>query len=200
MLTATDRTTAKTITTAAAAYCSEADEEWGIWRAECESLNVAVEAASKDSRALNANLHIVWHISSFWVGRVMFGFGIKYTCAEERTPPHRAPPCSHHGALPSHPKRPPRPDASHLTPPPQPWPDKARCSRTSTLAPWSMNSPEQRPTHFMMNLTNAIALLENVAHAVPSDPTNGDRGAQDHQDRERWLKADRRWWRVKLCE
>lgn len=74
MLTATDRTTAKTITTAAAAYCSEADEEWGIWRAECQSLNVAVEAASKDSRALNANLHIVWHISSFWVGRVMFGF------------------------------------------------------------------------------------------------------------------------------
>lgn len=131
------------------------------------------------------------------------GFGIKYTCAEERTPPHRAPPGSHrappgshHGALSSHHKRPPRPDAPHLTPPPQTRPDKARCSGTSALAPLSMESPEQRPIDFMMDLTNAIALLENMAHSVPSNPTNGDRSAQDHQDRERWLKAGRRWWRA----
>lgn len=67
-LTATDRTTAKAITAAAAAYCSEADEEWGIWRAECQSLNVAVEAASKDSRPPNANLHIVWQFHRFGWG------------------------------------------------------------------------------------------------------------------------------------
>lgn len=59
-----------------------------------------------------------------------------------------------------------------------------------------MESPEQRPIDFMMDLTNAIALLENVAHSVPSNPTNGDRSAQDHQGRERWLKAGRRWWRA----